>query len=274
MIIRLNKERIRKAPGCPEETALEINVFPEIDSTNAEGKRRIYGGLDHSLLLAAECQSMGRGRLGRSFYSPEGAGLYMTLCIPAGTLSEQSVRVTAKTAVAVLRAIESLTDADLRIKWVNDLYAYGRKCCGILVETVFQDAGHAWFVIGIGINVTAQAFPEELKGIAGSLHADGLDRNLLAAAVTREILIEMEDPADTRYLALYRARSMVIGQEIAYGDPEKIASGDPSVHTGTAEGIDDTGALLVRTTAGELVRLSTGDISIRVRGPVCRGEEQ
>lgn len=285
----LSEERVRDAYRSlmPEEIP-DIVVFPEIDSTNSEGKRRIYGGLDRPLLLLAERQTAGRGRMGRTFDSPPGAGLYMTLCCPAGTLDGETVRVTAKAAVAAVRAIRSLTDLDLRIKWVNDLYVNGRKCCGILSETVQRAPGDAWLVVGIGINVTDRAFPDEIRDTAGSLQAPDLDRNALAAAVSRELLREIRNLHDTSYLALYRERSCVLGRAVVYGSPEAVAAydagriplsrneqpGDGGPHCGYAEAIDDTGALIVRTSGGARVRLSTGDITIRVRGPLSAGRRE
>ncbi len=245
-------ERLKKA--CP---GLSVRIFDETDSTNLEAKRAAVSGAEGPLLILAGSQTAGRGRLGRTFYSPADTGVYMTLLFPPRSVDPETVRVTAKTAVAVLRGIERVLPVKLRIKWVNDLYLDGRKIAGILAETVFSGPNApSRTLVGIGINVSTADFPEEIRDRAGALTNDPACRGDIVLAVTEELLKEFEDPASAGYLDLYRSRSSVLGKEILYGTA-------PDLRPGRAVRIDDSGALIVRRPDGTEERLFTGEITVR-----------
>ena len=221
----------------------EVRVFSEISSTNTEAKR-IWREEAPTLplLLVADRQSGGRGRLGRSFYSPAGSGLYCSILYEAEGSMEEAVRVTSFAAVAVMRAIRSLTGKQTAIKWVNDLYYEGKKVWGI--------------VLGIGINWHPAAFPEELASIAGSLGEERIPREDLLRAVWRELLPALQGKP-LAWIEDYRAHSAVLGKPIQWKEGEILREG-------IAQGIEENGALRVRDPKGEEHLLRTGEITVRL----------
>lgn len=251
------EEALRETFG----TQLEIYAFDTIDSTNAEAKRRIRAGLTRPALFLADTQTAGRGRLGRTFYSPEETGIYMTLAYPADVPFDSAVRVTAKASVAVFEGIQSVMNVALSIKWVNDIYRNDRKVAGILVESVADEAGEkvSWLVIGIGINVNTETFPEEIRETAGALTQGKCPKERLIVPIVEHLLTEVGDLEDRSYLETYRNASCVLGKKILYGQI-------PELRRGTAVEIDDTGALIVINENGEKERLYTGEISVRPDG--------
>lgn len=226
----------------------DVRAYDVIDSTNLEAKRLLLSGVRSPALIVADAQTAGRGRLGRSFDSPRGAGVYMSLILkPAGDM----VSVTTKTAIAVARAIEALTGIAPDIKWVNDLYVNGRKICGILAETVSNVPG---VVIGVGVNMLKREFPDDIRNTAGALDTHEHRERMIAA-----IANEMHDIIELggEYMHEYRRRSLVIGKRIAYTQ-------NGATQAATALDIDDNGGLIVRLDNGDTRTLSTGEISLRL----------
>ena len=252
--MRLSQSRIEAA--LPE---LAVEVLQEVDSTNSEAKRRLRAGLTEPLLLAAEHQTAGRGRQGKSFYSPAATGIYMTLTVHPDAPLTDAVSVTTRASVAVCRAIRQVTGLQPEIKWVNDLYLGGKKICGILVEAESDFAAGITkhLVIGVGVNVTTADFPEELTE-AASLSVDA-DRDLLIAAIARELLRETADLQDRSYLEDYRRHSMVLGKPVVW-----MLNGER--REATAVEIDEEGGLVVEDADGTRRTLQSGEISLRVRG--------
>ena len=219
----------------------------ETDSTNKYAKS--MANSREKICVIADRQTGGRGRLGRTFESPEG-GLYMSFtCRSTDCLGD---RLTAKAAVAAARAVEKLTGLEIKIKWVNDLYAEGKKLCGILAEGVWNGAELDCAVIGIGVNLYGE-LPEYLEDIATTVEAAGgrvPDRDALAAA----ILEEFESLTD--FYGDYKSRQLLLGC------PVTVHRGDESF-TATAEDIDDGCAMLLRLDDGTGMTLNSGEISIR-----------
>ena len=239
---------------------LSLYVHREIDSTNDEAKRLIAEGKTGPLLILAETQTSGRGRQGKSFYSPEKSGMYMTFAFPSKLPLDAAVSATTAAAVAVFLAIRDLTGIETEIKWVNDLYHRGKKVCGILTEAIsnFELGQVQHLIVGIGINVKTTNFPEELAAIAGTLGADNLHRNALAARIVDRLLECLGGTGSGAHLALYRAHSMVIGREIEY-------TRDGVTQVGDALDIDEDGWLIVRNKDGKRVLLNSGEITVRTR---------
>jgi len=250
--MRLSCEQIQAA--LPD---VRVEVFPELDSTNAEAKRRLKNGLCEPLLLVAEHQTAGRGRQGRSFYSPDGTGIYMTLVVHPNAPLTDAVSVTTRASVAVCRAIRRLTGLNAEIKWVNDLYYNGKKICGILVEAVsdFAESLTKSLVIGVGVNVTTQDFPKELPE-AASL-GTAVNRSRLTAAIAEELLRETADLHDKSYLSDYRAWSLVLGKKIVW-------TMDGVKREALAVEIDGEGGLVIREEDGTVRTLRSGEISVRL----------
>ena len=240
---------------------LAIYIYKEIDSTNNEAKRLIAGGLAVNALIAAEAQTAGRGRFGRQFYSPEQSGIYMTVVVNPQFNINDAVLITSAASVAVVRAIEKLTDKKPQIKWVNDVYLDDKKICGILTEatTSFETGTVQSIIIGIGINISTADFPIELRDVATALHPDGITRNKLIAAVADNLLELTENLTDRSFLDDYRSHSLVIGKQIDYyKNSEKFNA--------YVVAIDETGGLVIRNADGSEETLRSGEISVRVRG--------
>ena len=202
--------RLKKALGA-RAGDVAVRMLPETDSTNLRLKEGYRAGeITPPYLLLADSQTAGRGRLGRTFVSPPGTGLYMSLlaAVPPRT---DAGKITILAAVAVCRALEELTDLRPRIKWVNDLFVNGRKVCGILAEGVGERV-----VIGIGVNLRTPpgGFPPE-AGLAGALDRD-VDRAVLAGRIACHLLTGLENPNDPAVIADYRARMPLIGQTVQY----------------------------------------------------------
>lgn len=233
----------------PVEWSAPIEFYAETDSTNTRAKLLAEQGAVHGTAVIAERQTAGRGRLGRSFYSPGGTGLYLSVVLRPENTDVNMATVCA--AVGVCRAIERVCGQSPRIKWVNDLFLHGKKVCGILAEGVgpFSNGAPAAVVLGVGINCSTELFPEELRSVAGSL-GGGFSREALAAAVIEE-LREMSGG-----IAEYRERSLMPGREVSFvRDGETI--------TATVLGIDDAGGLILRHAGGEMV-LRCGEVSVRI----------
>jgi BirA family biotin operon repressor/biotin-[acetyl-CoA-carboxylase] ligase len=250
-----------------------IHVFRTVESTNLTAKKMALDGAPAGTVVIAEEQTKGRGRMGRSFYSPPAGGIYMTFILKPRFDPAKSVLITTAASVAVCKAIESVTGISCRIKWVNDIYLDGKKICGILTEAVTDsESGHIdYIVLGIGINYSTarDLFPKELSGVAGSLFEsapeDGVTRNRLIAEVINQVL-EVNEKLETReFVTEYKNRSFVLGKEILVIPTADLSrDGNPSAGIpATAEDIDEDGGLVVRYRDGSVQTLNSGEISIR-----------
>ena len=252
------------------ERGVRLFCFDSIDSTNSEARRyALSGGVDnpsHTAFLAFS-QSAGRGRMGRSFFSPAYTGLYFTMLFDASDMtSEKMMCLTPAAAVAVIRTASALGVENARIKWVNDILLGGKKACGILAESFM--AGEKRFVaVGIGINLYTESFGEELSAIATSFfegNAPASEREQTFKRATESLCAELcelkkyIDNGDFSYMDEYRESSAVIGREVSY-----IKDGKESV--GAVLGVDDFGRLSVRDTDGEISVLSGGEITLRLK---------
>ncbi|MBQ8605921.1 MAG: biotin--[Clostridia bacterium] len=228
------------------------------DSTNLRAREYLKENAAERLLITANAQSAGRGRQGKSFFSPHGTGVYMTFAFKADFPLKDAAYITTAAAAKVCGALEKLTDKRLFIKWVNDIYCDNKKICGILCESVVnQPSGMVeYIIIGVGINLTTEIFPKELSGIAGSLGFE--NRSAVISAVTDALCEIASDPCDRSFMDYYRTRSMVIGREIIC-----IINGQEKA--GRALSIDDEGGLCVQFSDGERAILTSGEISLKVQ---------
>ena len=240
-----------------EFPGLSVHFFETVDSTNSEARRQYEAGLQGPALFLAGQQVKGKDRHGRSFYSPADTGIYMTVLMPVRAEYENARRATAKTAVAVYRGIRRITGLPAGIKWVNDIYLYGKKIAGILVESLISEGMVQALIVGIGINVTTADFPEELREKAGSLGRD-LNKTELVSAVLRELLPELKHLEDHSYLDTYRSASAVLGQMVTYENSAGIQEEARAVE------IDEDGALVVELPDGTRKTLLSGEVSIRI----------
>lgn len=245
-----------------DEQPVSIQVYNEVDSTNQSAKKAAVSGLaGHGSIVVARKQKAGRGRRGRSFYSPADSGLYFSVILkPNGTLKD-SLLLTTAAATAVYRAVRRVCGISLDIKWVNDLFYRGRKVCGILTEAVtdFESGEIELAVVGIGLNLykKEEGFPEELEEIAGALfrskeQAEVVDRNKLIAAVVNELLSES---ANLKLSREYVDNNMIPGHPIQITDGARTRKA-------FALSICQDGRLLVKETNGKESILSFGEVSI------------
>ena len=245
-------------------SAGRILVERAVDSTNDELKRRAAAGCPTGTVLVAERQTGGKGRLGRSFYSPPRGGLYMSLLLRPALPASECMAVTACTAVAVAAAAEQICGRRAEIKWVNDIMMDGKKLCGILTEGALSaETGlFDYLVVGIGVNVASAGFPEELREVATSMFGDvgNPPRDRVAAAILNLLFEKLETLPQRTFMDEYRARSCVIGREITMTD---FSAGGEQV-TARALDVDDDGGLVVETASG-VRTLHSGEVSVRVR---------
>ena len=258
---------------------LTLEVFTSIDSTNNVCKNKASEGTPGGYIAVSANQTAGRGRRGRSFYSPSGTGLYLSILLrPEGLSAKESLRLTTIAAVAVCEAIEAVSGKSTGIKWVNDILMNERKVCGILTEASFdiESGSIDYAVVGIGINVFTPegGFPEEIRSTAGAIfvereaagYALSDIRGRLAAAVINRFmtyyLASEDDPAASwsipAHISEYRRRCVVIGKDINVlmpgNDPRQAHVLD----------IDDECGLIVRYNDGTQEVLRSGEISIRL----------
>lgn len=240
--------------------AFAVEYHKTIGSTNTYLKQLARAGAQNGTVVVADAQSNGRGRLGRSFFSPEGAGLYMSVLLRGALDIECVSKITPFAAVCVCEAINTCCGVRAGIKWVNDIIIKGKKVCGILAEAErSQDRDAPDFVVlGIGVNLKRSAFPEELSDIAGALE-DFCSAPPERDALMREILGGLSPllcgrvPEDT--MKKYREGSILVGKSV-------YTLSEPSV-SGICEDINDDGALIVRESNGILRKISAGEVSIR-----------
>lgn len=239
--------------------AREIIRLESVDSTNRFARQLAREGAAHGTLVIAREQTAGRGRRGRSWISPAGDGLFMSLILrPADYDAARSLSLQA--ALAVARAIHRATALDARIKWPNDIVIAGRKVCGMILEMDQTDAGLS-VVLGVGINLHQQAFPAEIAQTASSLDLlSGMrtDDDALVAAFLEEMDAALAlDAADHgAFLDAYRARSATLGQRV------QVIAGEESF-TGTALEVTPSGSLLVRQDSGDVSEVLAADVSVR-----------
>ncbi len=254
----LSEEGVRvnlfqKYKSCP------IMVLGTTDSTNTQAKKLAADGAKHGTLILAEEQTAGRGRYGKSFFSPHGAGLYMSVILKPVLGMAESQMITIAAAVAVCRAIEKLTDKKPQIKWVNDVYLDCKKVCGILTEAVtdFESGVIESIIVGVGVDcsIKEESLPPELRGIVGSLGDGEVSRNRLAAEIYSGILDGFDTLGSEIIIDEYRKRSLMFGKDICFmrGIEQLNAS---------VTGISDSGALIVRLESGEDTELQSGEVAI------------
>ncbi len=230
-----------------------------LTSTNTVLKEMARQGAPHGSVCLCECQTAGRGRLDRTWSSPEGQGVWISVLLRPDIAPESAPLITFCVALAMTQAVRETAGIDARIKWPNDVVAQRRKLCGILLEMGF-DASGMYVVAGAGLNVRRGAYPPELADRAVSVEelADAPDRSVIVAeylAALEKALGRLEREGFEGIEADYRAQSCTLGSAVRVIGAEDF--------TGVAEAIDGTGALLVRREDGALQRVLAGDVSVR-----------
>lgn len=237
---------------------MKIEFVDECTSTN---QILIERNDKENVALVAFSQSLGRGRKGRTFFSPKDTGIYLSIFLHPDKTVAQAAGLTTMMAVAAAKAIEEVTNVSIDIKWVNDLYVKGRKVGGILTECspVITDGKPSYVVVGIGVNVyePSEGFPEDIKDRAGSILTNAISKGQDARKVLAERIIDRfmqycEDFEPAQYIEEYRKRSFLIGKDV-------VILGGPRVNV---LGIEDDFSLSVRHEDGHTESLSAGEVSL------------
>lgn len=233
----------------------------ELDSTNRLAHELAKNGAPEGTVVTARRQTNGRGRFGRSFFSPDGTGLYMSIILRPALSVDRVLYITTAAAAAVARAVERLTAESAQIKWVNDVYYRGKKVAGILTEGAVSGDTLAYAVLGIGVNVAPPngGFPTEIIRKAGTLFDTPCDK---CDELCHHILDYFDEYYGTLtqkpFLEDYRSRSLLNGKTV-----QLLGTDDVPIETATVLGIDDECALIVQTKDG-IRHLQSGDVSLRL----------
>lgn len=239
----------------------KILRYESLPSTNNEVARLAAQGAEDGLGVVADEQTAGRGRMQRTWVSPKGAGLYFSILLRPEISMDRWPLVTFMAAVAVAEALQESCSLSTDIKWPNDLLAGERKICGILAEVIDTDSQKA-IVLGIGINLTSQAFPQELVGRAISV-AEATDRRpdreailkALIASLARWYALMHEDGGAERMLAVWASRSSYVEGKVV-----QVINGDETV-IGVTRGLELDGALRLETPNGAITIVRAGDVT-------------
>ena len=242
---------------------LTIQVLPEVSSTNTMLREKANEETPEGYVIIANGQTEGRGRRGRSFYSPVDTGIYLSILLrPKEIATNELTNLTSMAAVAACETIEEVSGQTPGIKWVNDIYIDGRKVSGILTEASIsmENGSVEYVVVGIGFNVylPEDGFSGEIKDIAGAIFDRKKDdgKNLLVAGFLNHFMNYYAEFDKKDYVKKYQERSLVVGKEITVLAP----SGSRKAF---ALEVDDTCALIVQYEDGSTERLNSGEISIR-----------
>lgn len=234
---------------------IPVYCFESIKSTNLTAKKMIIDGdKTGNFLIVANEQTDGRGRSGKSFYSPKNHGVYFSVVFSPESTIENSLKITSYSAFCVAKAIQKLTGKNAEIKWVNDIYIDGKKVCGILTEAVtnFESGSVGNIITGIGINLSPCEMPEEIKDTAGFINFEKPIKNRLIAEIVNGIL--SFNANDNSFMNDYKKMSFTIGKKIKF----HLNSVE---HTGTVIDIDDNSGLVIKYDNKEIT-LRSGEITL------------
>ena len=282
------------ASNYPDFSESHIECFKEIDSTNTYAKRILAecgnlrdssgalteaGQKYHKAIFIAEKQTAGRGRLGRTFVSPEKTGIYISVIYaPKGGITNPA-RLTACAAVAICRAIKNVicklpegTSIEPKIKWINDIFVDGKKVCGVLAEGVanFESGMIEAAVVGMGINIkkNTTAFEGQLADVVGTLEdatSAKISRLEIATEIAGQVLKIFEEDASSEaahkaIIKEYKEASFLIGRELTV---YPLIGDEKSSYKATATDIDDNAGLIVTLEDGSKRTLSSGEVSLK-----------
>ena len=241
----------------------DIRVFEQTTSTNDVIEKLARDGVKEGVVVFAESQTKGRGRLGRKWISPERKGLWFSVLLRPNLRPQETTQLTVASATALRRAIQSETGLKPEIKWPNDILVGGKKVAGILTElsAELDKVRHVILGIGVDVNLSANEFPAELRRTATSLKIEAGEHILraeLAAVILRELDADYSRIGAGRFAAVadeWEEHSATIGRDVT------VQIGGRKIR-GHAESLDDTGALLLRTEHGRLEPITGGDVTL------------
>jgi len=260
---RLNADDLLALVAGNQVIGRDIRVFEETNSTNDVIEKLARDGVKEGVVVFAEAQSKGRGRLGRRWLSPPRQGLWFSVLLRPALPPQAATQLTVAAATALCRAIRQQTPLQPEIKWPNDILINGRKVAGVLTEmgAELDHIKHITLGIGLDVNIPADEFPVELRALATSLRAETgqpANRIDLAAAILRELDVDYARITSGNFEAVadeWEEHCCTLGRRVT------IRLG-PRALTGQAESLDDDGALLLRTEHGHLERIMGGDVTL------------
>ena len=236
-----------------------IKRYKSLDSTNTKLMELVRETTDYEALygtaIIADTQTAGRGRHGRSFFSPPGCGVYVSVFLPSNPL------MTVLAGLIVCEAIEELCGKAPKVKWVNDVFLNGKKICGILAEGVMKNGCLKGMVVGIGINLIECPVPDGLEGVIGAVYGMGEKPAITTVRLAEEVLRRLSDHRydQKEIIAKYKSRLFILGKTVRVEKPE-------GSYEAIALDIDEMGHLIVEDSAGEVKVLTAGEVSIRPTG--------
>lgn len=237
--------------------------YEETDSTNLDAKRLAEEGAENGTLVVANMQTAGRGRRGRTWISPAGESVYMSLLLRPVCKPEQASALTLVMALAVLEAVEELKPDCAGIKWPNDIVINGKKICGILTEMSLEKSAIRHVIIGVGINTNQTSFAEEISDTATSIlreTGEKVERGQLIGRVMHhfeQLYAKFEKTWDlTEMLDRYNQYLLNKDRQVRVLDPK-------GEYEGVALGINTQGELLVKKQDGEFIEVYAGEVSVR-----------
>lgn len=241
----------------------DVRVFNETTSTNDVVEKLARDGVREGVVVFAESQTKGRGRMGRKWVSPPGQGLWFSVLVRPPFSPDNATQLTVIAATAVARAIRDETSLTPQIKWPNDILVSGRKAVGVLTELAAEMDRIKHVIIGIGVDVNLTEFPPELQSIATSLACEA-GKTIQRAALAARILEEL----DRDYARICAGDFAGVAEEweqqcVTLGRRVRIHIGAREL-TGRAEALDASGALLLRTDHGHLERITGGEVLMEV----------
>ncbi|SKC92874.1 biotin--[acetyl-CoA-carboxylase] ligase [Maledivibacter halophilus] len=241
----------------------DIYYFKTIDSTNNYGKKlALDGALEGTIVLSDE-QTGGRGRLGRAWVSPPGTSISMSIILRPTIYPNEAAKITEITAAAVANAISRVTKLKTGIKWPNDIIINSKKVCGILTEMSAEINSINYVIVGMGINVNINEFPDEINNVATSLKKElnmEISRKELVINIVNEFEKLYYDFINTGDLSktveICKEKSVILGKMIKIINRNEII-------IAKAIDIDENGELIIKKDDGEIINIISGEISVR-----------
>lgn len=252
----LNPQIIQQ--NLPADLPVQLEVHASLTSTNDYAKQHFtQAHYPQPVVILADTQTHGRGRLGRTFYAPKTTGLYLSIVLPLKPKTQVLPSLlTTGTGTAVVQALRDFFPAlPVQLKWINDIVLHGKKCGGILTEAItdLESGQISHLIVGIGLNLNTTVFPEEIQAIAGALSQQPVDRNRLVAMILTNFFNMYADYKTGAFLEKYRQYSSILGHTVA------LVTNTDTIQ-GTAIDFDYQGFLVLRQADGQIKTMRSGEI--------------
>ncbi len=249
-----------KEENCQNLLEYKIEIFDKINSTNTYLKIKASNeDVPEATVVIANEQTAGRGRVGRTFFSPKNSGIYISMLLKPNIKAYEGWKITSMAGVALVKTVEEFCKKQCKIKWVNDIFLNGKKVSGILTEgsLSMENGGFSYVVLGIGINIFKPTnLPKELEDIFGYIleKQENVDKNKFIALFLKNFAKEYKEIDSGTYLKEYKEYSLVIGKTVSIkGDNQKKYK---------VLDIDDSCNLILSDEKGKIEKLNSGEISI------------